>query len=89
LAAAYQVARDLGDTVRQARYRDALRYGLRSAMQAAFHSSADLYYVTHRFRVRGGLRWTVFNNGLRIDNVQHTLNAVKAILEIPAFDVSS
>ena len=54
--------------------------GLRSAMQLAFRNDVDMFYVAERDRVKGGLRTTVFNNKIRVDNVQHVLMAVQKII---------
>lgn len=80
LVDAWALAVELGDTSRAARYRAAIIEGLRSAMQLQFRDDPSMWYVTDRERVRGGLRTTVYNNVIRVDNVQHTLLAVQKIL---------
>ena len=45
-------------------------------MQLQFVDSIDMFYVTDPSRVCGALRTTVYNNEIRVDNVQHVLMAV-------------
>ena len=78
---AYRLARELGDTDRMDQYRRVIVRGLRSAMQLQFADDVDMFYVCQRDRVRGALRTTVYNNEIRIDNVQHVLMAVLKILD--------
>ena len=51
-------------------------------MQLEFGDEVDLYYISKRARVRGGLRTTVYDNEIRVDNVQHGLMALLDILKI-------
>lgn len=84
---AWQLARATGDTARQERYRRSLVRGLRSLLQLAFLDEVDLFYIQQKDRVRGGVRTTVYDNSIRIDNVQHSLMAALKILEhLPAED---
>jgi hypothetical protein len=50
-------------------------------MQLTFDDGSDLFYVSQRHRVFGGVRTTAFNNTIRVDNVQHSLMAALKILE--------
>ena len=50
-------------------------------MQLQFSDAVDMYYVSQRDRVEGGLRTTVYDNAIRVDNVQHGLLAVMDALE--------
>ena len=50
-------------------------------MQLQFADDIDMFYVSKRDRVFGGLRTTVYDNQIRCDNVQHTLMATLKILE--------
>tara|TARA_R110002096_G_scaffold299503_6_gene494134 strand:- start:30926 stop:32815 length:1890 start_codon:yes stop_codon:yes gene_type:complete len=81
LVDAYSLAVDVGDNTRAAQYSDAIRKGLRSSMQLQFADDIDMFYVSKRERVFGGLRTTVYDNQIRCDNVQHTLMATLKILE--------
>jgi hypothetical protein len=81
LAAAWRVARDAGDERRQEAYRQAIVRGLRSLSQLTFKDETDLFYVARRERVLGGVRTTVYDNAIRVDNVQHSLMALLDILE--------
>ena len=81
LVAAWRVARAAGDAARQETYRRTLVRGLRSLTQLTFRDETDLFYVSRRAAVRGGVRTTVYSNAIRVDNVQHSLMAVLDILE--------
>jgi hypothetical protein len=81
LVQAYRVARELGESKRAEAYRQAIVRGLRSVLQLEFNDPIDMYYVSQRTRVRGALRTTVYNNEIRVDNVQHNLMALFGILD--------
>jgi hypothetical protein len=78
---AYQIAKIVGDTAREARYRKALSRAIRSVMQIQFVDDVDMYYVTDRERTKGGLRTTVIRNEIRVDNVQHVLMGVLKVVD--------
>lgn len=78
---AWALARHLGDP-REAVYRNAILLGLRSLRQLQFRHPSDMYYITNRDRVQGGLRTTTYDNTLRLDNVQHGLMAIHRILTL-------
>lgn len=78
---AFVLARKLGDTQRQESYRRAILLGLRHAMQLEFADDLDLFYVSKRKAVQGGLRTTVYDNRIRVDNVQHVLMALQKVLQ--------
>ena len=40
-------------------------------MQLEFADDIDMFYIPDRTAVRGGLRTAVYNNEIRVDNVQH------------------
>lgn len=82
LAKAAALAHALGDASRCARYAEAIRRGLRSSMQLQFSDDVDCYYIHKRGKVLGGLRTTVYDNEIRVDNVQHTLMGVLHILDL-------
>jgi hypothetical protein len=77
---AFDLARQQGDTDRAARYRLAILRGLRSLIQLQFRDETDMYYVARRERVLGGIRTEVYDNTIRVDNVQHGLMAILKIL---------
>lgn len=79
---AFKLAREVGDRVREERYRRAIIGGLRSAMQLQFTDDSDMFYVSKSKQpfVRGGIRTTVYNSYIRCDNVQHNLMAMLKIL---------
>ncbi len=78
---AYKLAKSTGDRVRQERYRRSILMGLRSVMQLQFTDEVDMFYVSRRDMVKGGIRTTVYDNEIRVDNVQHNLMAVIKILK--------
>ena len=77
---AFLLAKATGDIERTNTYRTAINRGLRSIMQLQFADEIDLYYVSKRKRVEGAIRTTVYNNEIRVDNVQHNLMALFKIL---------
>lgn len=79
---AFELARKAGDESRADAYRRSIVLGIRSAMQLEFVDDIDMFYVAEREFVRGGLRTTVYNNQIRVDNVQHVLMAVQKILDV-------
>ncbi len=81
LVDAHSLATQLGQTERACRYASAIRMGLRSAMQLQFTDDLDMHYVSERSRVRGALRTSVYDNTIRVDNVQHVLMAVQKALD--------
>ena len=82
---AYQLASRVGDRQREAAYRQAIFRGFRSLAQLTFKDDGDMFYISRRSRVRGGVATTAYNNIIRIDNVQHALMAMmKAIRVLPS-----
>lgn len=81
LAAAHRLAVEVGDDSRAEAYRVAIARGIRNLMQLQFSDEVDMYYVSKRDRVSGGLRTTVYDNAIRVDNVQHGLLAVMDVLD--------
>ncbi len=80
---AFEMARTLGLEERVTRYRRALLRAIRSARQLTFVDARDMYYVQKRDFLRGGVRTTIYDNVVRVDNVQHNLLAIFKIL--PSF----
>ena len=81
LIAAYRLAVAVEDDERAVRYRSAIARGLRNLMQLQFADDVDMFYVSRHDRVAGGLRTTVYDNVIRVDNVQHGFRAVMDILD--------
>lgn len=75
LADAYKLAKEVNDTHRTEKYRLAILRGIRSIMQLQYKSEMDCYYIENPTKVLGGIRTTVYDNTIRIDNVQHALMA--------------
>lgn len=82
LVAAYRLAVAVGDDARTDAYRMAIARGLRHLMQLQFADDVDMYYISLRDRVAGGMRTTVYDNRIRVDNVQHGLLAVMDVLDV-------
>ena len=78
---AFALAKEFGDTKRADDYRRAICRGIRSLMQLQFADDIDMFYVFQREPVQGGLRTTVYNNEIRVDNIQHGLMALLKILK--------
>jgi hypothetical protein len=49
-------------------------------MQLTFLDDVDLYYVHQKDKVFGGVRETVYDNEIRVDNIQHNLMGILKIL---------
>mgnify|MGYP003636581521 CR=1 FL=1 len=77
---AFALAKQCGDQARADNYRVAIVRGIRSLMQLQFKDVVDCFYIKHVDRVLGGLRTTVYDNTIRIDNVQHALMALLKIV---------
>ena len=85
LADAYRLAIEIMDRDRAQRYRQAIRQGLRSVRQLQFRDKIDLFYISQISPVHGALRTTVYNNLIRVDNVQHCLMALIKLIQFPDF----
>jgi len=79
---AFELAREVGDDARRERYRLAIIRGLRSVRQVMFKDNVDMFYINPKNRawLRGGVRNTVYDNVMRIDNVQHNQMGIIKIL---------
>lgn len=79
LAYALEVARDLGDEQRAGRYREALEAGLRHLAGLQYNES-NTQDRAQPARMLGGLRVSETNPNIRIDSVQHAMDAfIKAL----------
>lgn len=82
---AYQLAVQRDDGDRAQRYQSVIWRGLRSVRQLQFYEAAEMYYVSQRSPVYGAIRTTVYNNVIRVDNVQHCLMALLKLTGLPEF----
>ena len=89
LADAYRLAVQVGDIDRAQAYEVAIWRGLRSVRQLQFRDAVDWFYVSNRDAVQGGLRTTVYDNVIRVDNVQHCLMALLKLQSLPAFQAQA
>ena len=80
LSDALLLAKALKDHKRERMYVRAIKRGLRSAMQLQFKNHIDSYYISNKKKVMGGLKTTVYDNVIRVDNIQHTLLGTMKIL---------
>ncbi|BBK32315.1 hypothetical protein EDC65_1113 [Stella humosa] len=80
LAAAIGVARAVGENKRAKLYEQAFRRGLRSIGQLTYGDEMDFFYISRRNRVNGGVRTEVYDNTIRVDNVQHPLMAILGMI---------
>lgn len=85
LADAYHLAVQQGDRERSRDYQDAIWRGLRSIRQLQFRDDVDLFYISKRGYAHGGIRTTVYDNIIRVDNVQHCLMALLKLMKRPEF----
>jgi len=77
---AFALAREIGDKKHEEKYRKAIVLGLRSSMQLQFQDDVDMFYAGNKRRLRGGMRTAVYDNVIRVDNVQHVLMGVQKII---------
>jgi hypothetical protein len=85
LSEAFKLAEAAGDSDRAGRYAQALWRGLRNLRQLQFRDAGAMaLYANHR-PLAGAIRTEVYDNTLRVDNVQHALGAAMKLLEQPAF----
>ena len=85
LAEAFRLAGAVGDEARRAAYAAAIRRGLRNLRQLQFVEETEMFYISKRDRVLGGLRTECYDNTIRVDNVQHALMAILALHGLPGF----
>jgi hypothetical protein len=85
LADAFQLAVDERDAKRAEAYALVIKRALRDVLQLQFRTDVDMFYISKRERVIGGLRTTEYNNEIRVDNVQHNLMALMKLLANPDF----
>ena len=78
---AWELAKVTGDKGRQERYRKSILKGIRHAMQLEFKDDLDMFYISNRKAVLGGLRTKAYDNEIRMDNIQHNLLAFFKILD--------
>ena len=80
---AFELARLSRDEERTEAYRLAILRGLRSLLQLQFQDDVDMFYIPPGFRkyVHGGFRTRVYDNSIRIDNVQHTMMGMIKVLK--------
>lgn len=86
LIAAWRLARSTGDTWRAERYAECIRRSLRSLRQLQYRdgdSEAGFFHLTERLACRGGVRTEVWDNRIRLDNVQHALTAILDLVSEP------
>lgn len=81
LVYAYEIAKMEGDTDRIAIYKRAIILGIHNLMNCQF-KGPDMYYLGSPERVEGALRYRMYDNRIRIDTTQHTLDALLKVVEI-------
>lgn len=81
LIEAWALARRLGDTRRAEAYRKSLVRAARSLRQLQYRDATAMFYLHRKARVEGAIRTSVFNNEVRLDNVQHGLMALWKMLD--------
>jgi len=75
------LAREVGDKEREKRYSLVIRRALRSLMQLQFANDVDMFYISKKERVFGGVRTNEYDNAIRVDNVQHSLMGLQKLLD--------
>lgn len=89
LVAACRLADSIGDGERAEAYGRAIWRGIRSLRQLQFLDDVDTFYISRKHRVLGGLRTETYHNEIRVDNVQHGLNALLSLGSDPQNNRSS
>jgi hypothetical protein len=85
LVDAYRLAGQASDSARASTYELAIWRGLRSIRQLQFKDDIDMFYISKRTKVAGAVRTTVYDNTIRIDNVQQNLMAMLKLCHLPKF----
>ncbi len=85
LVDAYRLAKQSNDTPRANAYELAIWRGLRHIRQLQFKDDVDTFYIQERSLVWGGVRTTVYDNTIRLDNVQQSLMAILKLYNLPEF----
>ena len=85
LADAFKLAEAEGDGARATRYARAIWCGLRNLRQLQYRDAGSMALYANPGPLAGALRTEVYDNTLRVDNVQHALGAAMKALQQPAF----
>ena len=85
LVEAYRLAVQNQDLARANTYELAIWRGLRNIRQLQFKDDVDMFYIKQQAQVRGAVRRRVYDNRIRIDNVQQSLIALLKLSELPQF----
>lgn len=85
LVNAYRLAVQNDETERARAYKLAIWRGLRSIRQLQFKDDVDMFYIRERAKVEGAVRRTVYDNTIRLDNVQQSLMAILKLCHLPEF----
>lgn len=81
LAYAYEIAEIVNDQQRMETYKKSIILGTHNLINLQFQGP-DMYYLGHPERVEGALRYRMYDNRIRIDTTQHTIDAFLKILEV-------
>ena len=74
LAYAFEIANDINDTVHKEKYTNAIKLGVQNLISLQYNSSDK--------KIDGAIRCTVNDLRIRIDTTQHTIDAMRKVLEI-------
>lgn len=85
LVDAYRLAAQNDDAARASAYELAIWRGIRSIRQLQFKDDMDMFYISERTPVQGAVRTTVYDNTIRVDNVQQSLMATLKLCCLPEF----
>jgi hypothetical protein len=81
LAHAYEMALDAGDGVRADRYLEAVRLSLKNLESLQFQREFETH-LPGRGNIRGAFRSSAADWSIRVDNVQHTMDAYRKLMEV-------
>ena len=82
-ADAFRLAVESSDRGRAETYSRVIYRALRSIAQLQFDGKTDAFYVTKLPRVLGGVRTEVYDNEIRVDNIQHALMGLLKFRGVP------
>jgi len=82
---AYSVAMMVNDSFHIQKYKEAIRLGTRFILQIQFTEN-NTFYLNNDIKAIGGFKTSLTNNGLRIDNTQHSMMALMKTYENEIFN---
>lgn len=85
LSYAYKLAKEKNDLEREEKYREAIILGLRSILQLQINKEESEQYKKPNL-VWGGVREKFTDDEIRVDNVQHSIMAILAVIKFKVLE---